>query len=330
MAPTAASLFPQPAVAPEPALAVLERHGRSFHFAGRFLGRKHLTRAARLYAFCRHVDDLVDVCADSLAAHWHLDNIEADVTAGASSDPTVRDFIELAEECSIDLDAARQLIIGVRSDLGAVQMRCADDLIRYCYRVAGTVGLMMCDVLEATDQRARPHAIDLGIAMQLTNIARDVMEDARSGRRYLPADLVGHAEARTIATDAMSVSRQLQQAIVWVLTLAERYYESGESGLPFLPPRPRLAILIAARVYRAIGHELARRDHAPWVGRAVVPTHRKLTRTVGAFFDMMRRADLRQMGAAHDVTLHVALAGLPGIHTVTDQSCQYVPEPLHG
>lgn len=287
---------------------VLARHGRSFHFASRFLSRKHATRAARLYAFCRDVDDLADL-GDPETATRRLTRIERDLAYDGRADPLVADFLDLAEETGLQVSAARELVAGVRSDIGRVEIADVDELLRYSYRVAGTVGLMMCAVLDAHDPRAQPFAIDLGIAMQLTNMARDVMEDARSGRRYLPGVWVDHAPPEEIATGAKRLRAPVCAAVRRLLLLADAYYESGEAGLIHLPRRARLSIRIAARIYRAIGEELERRSFAPWPDRAVVPRARKLLIASGALLEFGRGS---RAPAEHGASLHVALTGLPG------------------
>ena len=172
-----------PAPAAIPAREVLKTHGRSFHFASHILGRRHADRAARLYAFCRHLDDLADDATDLDAANAALDATRFALKTGYASDPVVMDFIILASEARMPLEPTLHLIDGLQQDLQEVALTSQAELIRYAYRVAGTVGLMMCAVLDTHEAEAMPHAIDLGIAMQLTNIARDVGEDARMCRR---------------------------------------------------------------------------------------------------------------------------------------------------
>ena len=146
---------------------ILKRHGRSFHFASLFLSAGHRDRAADLYAFCRQVDDIADEAADKNKAWDELETIKTGLSKGAngaSRNGTSR--------------AAYDLVATVQSDLRTVDLQTQDDLIQYAYGVAGTVGLLMCDVLGVHDARAKSYAIDLGIGMQLTNIARDVQADA--------------------------------------------------------------------------------------------------------------------------------------------------------
>ena len=172
---------------------------------------------------------------------------------------------------------------------------------------------MMCRVLDAREPAAAAHAVDLGIAMQLTNLCRDIADDARMGRRYLPASLVGDVAPTELIDPSPALQPALRAAVARLLALAESYYASGEAGLPFLPVRARTGILVAGRVYRAIGHRLAAREHAYWEGRAFVPDWRKATITLAALATQPLRGAFWSRPVAHPVSLHRALVGLPGI-----------------
>jgi phytoene synthase len=149
---------------------------------------------------------------------------------------------------------------------------------------------MMCAVLGVRDPRAWRHAVDLGIAMQLTNIARDVLEDARLARVYLPAErlrVYGVAPEDLVRGDADPEAVSL--VVSEVLTIAEDYYRSGDAGMRFLPPRPRWAILIASRLYRGIGRRLRRRHQSnPLAGRVMVPWLEKLALIGSATLSWLR------------------------------------------
>lgn len=305
------SIAPDLAEAAPPARAILKTHGRSFHFASHFLGKRHGMRAARLYAFCRHVDDTADTATNPEAAGFELDRLEAEIDGRSDAGPRTADFLDLASETNMDLGPARALVEGVRSDLGPVAFKSERELVRYAYRVAGVVGLMMCAVLDVDDPAAAPFAIDLGIAMQLTNIARDVGEDAAMGRRYLPADWVGDLTPDRILHPEPDTAEDLRAGVKQLLAKAEAYYESGESGMAYLPARARLAILVAARIYRHIGGVARRRDHETWRMRAQVGGPAKAAVAIRAMGDFAFTPRLHQRGAAHDSRLHGALDGLP-------------------
>ncbi len=265
----------------EPAVSVLAHHGKSFRFAGRFLDKKQLEDCARLYRFCRFVDDLVDEVSDADAARAELASLKRDLELGHSSVPVVEDFIDLASQCQMQSEVILELIRGIESDLQPVLVSTDADLLRYCYRVAGTVGLLMCDVLGVQDPKAKAHAIDLGIGMQLTNIARDVQEDAGMGRRYIPGQWLGEIAPQALSNPSTRESELLVESAQRLLSLAELYYESGKAGLRFLPPRARQGIKVAASVYREIGLVIAARGFDVSAGRAYVGLPRqKLTRPI--------------------------------------------------
>ena len=240
--------------------ATLARQGRSFHWARRLLGATHAARATRLYAFCRHLDDLVDEAASPEAARAALAAADRDLAAGRSDDPILQDGLALMRECGIEPEIARELIAGMASDAETVRVADEAELLRYCYRAAGTVGLMMCRVLDAPEPAAAAHAVDLGIAMQLTNLCRDVADDARMGRRYLPASLVGDVAPAELIDPSPALRPKVCAAVTRLLALAETYYASGEAGLPFLPVR--------ARRHSCRGPRLSRDRPSPGRGRA--------------------------------------------------------------
>lgn len=301
---------PLPASTVETARLALKTHGRSFHFASHLLGVRHAARGARLYAFCRRLDDLADEAPDAQQARQALSAARFALNTGYSNDPVVTDFIDLAAETRLPLTPALQLVDGLEQDLGTVAVRSQAELVRYAYMAAGTVGLMMCAVLDTHDPHAAPHAIDLGIAMQLTNIARDIGEDARMGRRYVPGPWVDDAEPAAIVTPSLQLQSKLKAATQRLLALAERYYASGEAGLHHLPPRARLAILVASRVYRAIGDDIAAHDYRSWDRRAHVNGPRKVRLALGAARTFFGTDQMKAVAAPHDADLHRSLHAL--------------------
>jgi phytoene synthase len=290
----------------------LKKNGKTFWLASLFLPRQVAADATTLYAFCRRMDDLADQ-PNALNATEELDRVRGVLRAGRSEQPVVLRLIKLAECRGLDLRAAECLLDVLLQDASAdVRIQDETELLRYCYGAAGTVGLMMFAVLQASGSAAKVQAIDLGIAMQLTNIARDVQEDARMGRRYLPAAWVGDLSPEEIA-GAKTGSREAEQikpAIEKILALADVFYASGALGFPAIPSSARLGIRIAASVYRQIGVELRGRGCDFTRGRVVVSLPKKLriAATVIAGNSELERLD----GSARVENLHVALAGLPG------------------
>ena len=283
---------------------ILKRNGKSFYFASLVLDRESAEHCARLYTFCRFVDDLADASEDKAAARSRLLDVIDALETGNTSDPVISDFIELAGEAGMSVKPAIDLVHGVLEDLGDVLVRDVAELHRYCYRVAGTVGLLMCGVLNVQDPKACPFAIDLGIGMQLTNIARDVLEDARAGRRYIPASVIGEVAPGELIEPDEEMQGRIADAVCWLLGEADRFYRSGETGLVFLPSRAQLAIRIAARVYHRIGVRLRKGGFAAWTGRTVVALPEKLwVGALAAFVHWKSRAKRRSV-PPHTGLLH--------------------------
>ncbi len=296
------------------ALDILRRCGRTFHAASLVLPPRARRELATLYAFCRLVDDCGDLVStapdDREAAQCLLDRVEAELAASRPRSPLVASFRDLAQQRGIPPLYARQLIDGVRSDLGAVRVGSSGELLRYAYRVASTVGLMMCRVLEV-DPAGDPFAIDLGIGMQLTNIARDVREDAAADRVYLPGDWI--ASETVLAASRLGdgdAERHVVDAVERLLGLADRYYESAAAGMRFLPPAVRPGIRAAAANYRAIGGVIRRDPIAALRGRAYTTSAGKIGRTMVALGAAVADGLPGRAAHAHDGTLHAAVASL--------------------
>ena len=293
--------------------ARLAAKGRTFHWARHFLGKIHAARATRLYGFCRHLDDLADEAPSPETARANLTAASRAIASGESADPVLRDGLRLMMECRIAPAIALELIEGLVSDLDPVRIPDEAALLRYAYRVAGTVGVMMCGVLDVHSPAAYSHAVDLGIAMQLTNICRDIAEDAALGRRYLPASMIGDVGPEELILPAKGLRPRLRECVAALLEKADHYYASGEAGLSYLPLRARCGILVAARVYRAIGWELRTRDCTYWLGRVVVSDREKAALTARALLGAPWRTSFWRQPSAHDASLHLALRGLPCI-----------------
>ena len=298
----------QQAMALSAADTVLKQKGRSFYWARRLLNPEHAARATRLYSLCRYLDDLADEATSVAQARAALNDVKLAVVSGQTLEAVVQDGLLLINECGIDPQVLCQLIDGVSSDLEPVAIANLDELLRYCYQVAGTVGLMMCNVLGSKNAAAMPYAVDLGVAMQLTNICRDVQADALVGRRYLPASMVGDLPAAALVEPAALIQPQLQDCVRQLLDIAERYYRSGEMGLCYLPAGARIGILTAARIYRDIGRSLARRHYQFWQGRVVVGPARKVAVTAKLLLGASVTPSLWRPTRAHDPAMHRAFS----------------------
>ena len=291
----------------------LAQNGESFHWAKRFLGKKMGSEAARLYAFCRLLDDMADGDIENGPAR--LVKIRAALIEGdTTADPALTSFAPLMQDQEFPLPVLIALIDGLLDDQRE-QVIIADEaeLLRYAYRVAGTVGLLMCHVLDCHDPDAKAHAIDLGIAMQLTNIARDVLEDAQMGRRYLPTTWTGDISPQQIVTAAANPNSGdaliITDAVKRLLDMAERFYTSGAKGFASLHWRAHMSIAIAAKVYRQIGVQLADQDCAWHEGRQITTRTTKLICSLKAISGLFKRISRRKH--EHNSNLHTSLRGLP-------------------
>ena len=288
---------------------ILATSGESFFWARRFLGKKMGHDAAVLYSFCRVLDDMAD--GDLPDGFEHLSTIQASLEKGEWNDhPLLRHHAPMVNEYNLPKDVIASLVEGLMDDQAdEVLLPDEESLIQYAYKVAGTVGLLMCEILNNSDPKAKPHAVDLGIAMQLTNIARDVVEDARMGRRYLPGSWVGNMSPEDILDAALDPygpdGVQITRAVERLLDLAESYYASGRAGLAYLPARAHFSIGVAAKVYRQIGRQLLRSKDS-WHGkRQVTSKGSKMLCTFRATANLARR--LPHARRPHNTELHTWL-----------------------
>jgi phytoene synthase len=271
--------------------SIMERHSRSFSFASAQFPGRIRDDAAVVYAFCRQADDAVDGVEDPRAAADALSCLRARLRRVATGDDADLDvvsaFAEVMRRRRIPLSVALDLLDGMEMDLQRFSYETIDELLLYCYRAAGTVGLMMAMVMGVSSPAGLARAAHLGIAMQLTNICRDVLEDWGRGRLYLPLSWLdgagcGHLQGRVGRTFPAEAAPGTAIVVRQLLALADRYYASGDRGLPLLPWRCAMAVRTARLVYSAIGLELARVGHDVRAGRAVVPFSRKLRLLAGS------------------------------------------------
>jgi phytoene synthase len=264
----------------------LARHSRSFDLASRFLPAPLRDEVAVVYAWCRRADDAIDDPARTNAERAQaLVRLRAEldsVYAGAPQpEPALAAFQTVVRRRGVPAAYPFALLDGLAMDVRRERYETLDALLEYCFRVAGAVGLMMCHVMGVREPRALRHAAHLGIAMQLTNICRDIDEDWVRGRLYVPLALLRENHAAWLARYGgrrLPVQAHAALAVVVrrLLAEADRYYRSADRGLPALPWRCALAVRVARLVYAAIGAELARRDCDVLVGRAVVSPRAKL------------------------------------------------------
>ena len=227
----------------------LKREGKSFYWASFFLPKSSKKNAGILYSICRYFDDIADKYSED-QTNFLKNTIEEIKT---NKNNKVNIFLQKNKiNNSIFID----LIEGLILDQKKIRIQNKEELIKYSYHVAGTVGLMMSKIIGVKHKKAARSAIDLGIGMQLTNIARDVYEDSKMKRIYLPANWIPDISLKNL-TDLHNKSSEkderISNAIHEVIGLSDKFYENGFAGLKYIPLSTRLGIFIAANVYRGIG-----------------------------------------------------------------------------
>jgi phytoene synthase len=242
------------------ARASIRRHSRSFSFASRLLPAAKRADVEQLYAWCRWCDDGVDTASSPAAAADFVDRATHDLRLiAARGEPAAAEshwLAALVRKHDLSIKAAEALLAGMRSDLTPAAGFSETDLMRYCFRVAGAVGVLMCPLLGLRDRRFLPHAAALGMGMQLTNIARDVAEDWRRSRCYLPVEWTDGLHPSSLPPDADRVRSGVQR----ILAVADGFYVAGDSGITALDRDARLAVRAASSIYRGIGVNIRRQD----------------------------------------------------------------------
>lgn len=272
--------------------ATLKGGSRSFHLAAGLLPPRVREPAAVLYAFCREADDLVDQGGGISALrvlYDRLARLSAPLQAAQAGHALVAHEtgnLALCDQLLADVlrrhrippEVLAGLLEGFGWDVEGRQYAGADDVLAYAMRVAGTVGLAMALVMGVRGRRPLLAAVALGVGMQLTNICRDVAEDARLGRLYLPLDWLAEEgiDAREFLLDPCA-SAGLTRVVARVLALADACYAVGDAGLASLPRDCQGGIRAARRLYSGIGHRLRRQGGDPMRGRTVVPLLAKLS-----------------------------------------------------
>ena len=254
------------------------RGSKSFYFASRFFPKEMARSAHAVYWFCRCTDDLVDECSSIDEGRVELEEwsrqIECAFSGGPVAHPALIVFLDAMRRNSIPQEYARELIEGMRMDLENRRYQSFEDLRVFCYRVASVVGLMMSHVIGFQGDALR-YAVDLGIAMQLTNILRDIGEDLERGRVYLPADEMlrfGYSEEELRSR----LHNQAFDALMnFQVSRARQFYDAAMPGLALLSSDGRFAVKVAAEVYRGILDRIESSGYDVFEQRAFVSPVRK-------------------------------------------------------
>ncbi|HEU0028915.1 MAG TPA: squalene/phytoene synthase family protein [Ktedonobacterales bacterium] len=252
---------------------------RTFYYGSLFLPQPKRRAAWALYAFCRIADDIADEPAlypDPIAdlARWR--QALRDAYAGRPRGPVMRAWADTLTRYPVPIEPALDLLDGVEMDIRGGAYETFDQLRLYCYRVAGAAGLLMAPVLGYHGAGALDAAVDLGIAMQLTNILRDIGEDTRRGRVYLPTDELGAFGYTRAELERGERTPNFYALMRFQIARAEEYYQRGLRGVALLDADARLAIALCGVLYRAILRRIQRNGYDVFTRRAHVSTAGKL------------------------------------------------------
>jgi phytoene synthase len=266
--------------------ARLTRKSRSnFYYAFLTLPRRRRDALYAVYAFCRTVDDIADLGdergVDRAAQRTELERWRRDVgrcyePGGRPEHPIAAGLARAVSEFAIPREALLAIIDGVEMDLDQVRYETAEDLYPYCYRVASAVGLCCIEIFGYTDPRAREYAVNLGTALQLTNIMRDVGADARAGRVYVPQEDLRKFGVTTEDLRAGRYSDEFVSLMRHQAARARQFYRAARDAFPTVDARSLVAAEIMGRIYRALLDEIEARGFRVFQERVTVPTGRKL------------------------------------------------------
>mgnify|MGYP001307357867 CR=1 FL=1 len=251
---------------------LLKKHAKSFYWASFFLSNITLNKCSSLYNFCRTLDDIVDNDNYNLDFKREIfSKFKEDFENKNLNNQIIKDMWSVIDSENISKQIIIDLFDGVESDLEEkVIINSKKDLLVYSYRVAGTVGLMMSKILKVKNKDALRGAIDLGIAMQLTNIARDVCEDKERNRQYVRHDFL---------------------SIQGIINESQIFYENSFSSIRNIPFRSRFSIIVARRIYRKIGDYILKQkniDNYNKAGKIYVPMFEKIIQTFLSIFDFIK------------------------------------------
>ena len=249
----------------------LAKYAKSFNWAGSFLPRETYKKCSALYDFCRIADNIADDENKITVKQKNFVNFNNDFNNKNYTNPIIKNIWDLINEFNISNKIVNDLFEGINSDIKEeVKLRSKKELLIYSYRVAGTVGLMMAKILKVKKEQSLKSAIDLGIAMQLTNISRDVVEDKKNSRFYIDENF---------------------EEIRSTIELSEKFYENCFYSIKEIPISFRFSILVARRIYRKIGHKILQKKNIENYrnsGKIYVSNIQKILETIYSIFDLIK------------------------------------------
>ena len=248
----------------------LSIYAKSFNWAGFFLPKKTYKNCSYLYDFCRVVDNIADDEGEIEIKKIKFQKFVSDFKQKNFENPVIQNMWNIINEFNISLEIIYDLFDGIESDIKQnVKIDTRKDLLIYCYRVAGTVGLMMAKILKVSKKQSLKSAIDLGIAMQLTNISRDVIEDSKKNRSYINGNF---------------------EEINSTIKLADTFYKNSFYSIREIPLSFRFSILVARRIYRKIGHKILKKktfENYSKSGKIYVSNFEKVLETILSIYDLI-------------------------------------------
>jgi len=262
-------------------LRYMSRAGKTFYFSSFWLNKETRANVAIVYKFCRIVDDLADEFTDENERNNSLTKILGAIKNNDQTHPIAQHILGLIIKFPEIQSPIMELVVACLNDKPGLEISTKEDLIDYARGVAGTVGRIMYPLLGGTDQRGKDHAEALGIGMQLTNIARDIIEDFKKNRIYLPKELLKGIDSSKMLD--LDFEKNVIFALEEVLRLADSYYKFGLTGLEYLKPECRKAVEIAALCYSEIGFHLVKEGRLTRQ-RVVVGLSRKLALALRVYF----------------------------------------------
>ena len=264
---------------------VLRAHSKTFYLSSRFFGAEKRRAIWAVYAFCRTADDIVDRDAparERLAAIGAWEDGLLEAYAGRPREPVLVAFADAANRFGIPVEPALALLRGARTDVTVSRYATYEDLLEYCYLVASTVGLLLLPVLGARSPAAARYGVALGRAMQMTNILRDVGEDAAMGRVYLPREDLQRFGCTETAVLRGVLDERFRALMRFEIERVRALYREAEPGIALLEPDARYGVRLALRLYRGILDRIERNRYDVFTRRAHVPLPAKFLTALGA------------------------------------------------